>query len=343
MMEDDNYFQPSRIIQRLQTILEHRVEGDYKIWFKGYLKNVTPVRGVRMLGIRHSVHRWHVEWEAEQQTIPFELQLTVALQLFESEYLEDQLASILYLDEVLIQSDRVTPDTLQYFERLFQRHHITNFKISDYFSAKVLQPMIIRYKDQVPQLLQNWFDAPSVWQARAALAALIPFASDAIFEDILLAGCRKLVIRPEEDAKKVVGSALYALGKRSTDIVENFLAEDVHLACIGAAALTKAARGLANGRAKELRARRKILVQQGVVAPAQMQTVVPIAVRNEAGAGSSGKQHDGQGQGQEESAAAPMDTTGGRSHEWINEEDYGAGEGEMGGEWDEIEGNWQQQ
>lgn len=235
-----------------------------------------------MQEIRFAVSKWNSEWQLEQQSVPNELQLSVSLLLLKSNYIDDQLAGIVFLDEILIPNSIVTYSSLLDFERLFASGYITNFKVSDHFSAKVLQPLIIRYGNHVTETLAKWFDAPSVWLARSALGSLVPFANDAIYDELILTGCDKLVRRPEDDAKSVVGSALKALAKRDFQTVENFLADDVHLACINAAGLTKACEPLPTGdlRPRQLRSKRRLLQQQGVAAQAEMDMQQSLAAKD---------------------------------------------------------------
>lgn len=286
-MFDDDYFLPPAIIHRLQQQLDQRSDGDFSHWMSDYLKRTTQVRGVPMMEIRHSVHRWHVAWELEQREIPHQLQLTVASQLFESDYVEDQVASVVYLDEILIPSGIVNPSFLHVFAGHFDRGLITNFKVCDYISTKLFQPLINRNRTETVPILRTWFHAPNTWLARSALGAFINLAADNIYEEVILEGCRTLVTREHPQTKSSVGSALRALGKRDPQLVENFFAVERHLACIHSAGLTKAISCLPRSRARELRARRKALIQRGVHLEVTAQPTSPSIQPSQSDPGSS--------------------------------------------------------
>ena len=224
-----------------------------------------------MQEIRFAVTRWHGSWRVDQQTIPAELELEVALRLFECPHHEDQLASILFIDEQLIPHGTVTNQQLPMFSKLFDDDLITNYKVCDHFAAKVLQPLITRYGLPVVNVITSWFLSPVVLKARCALGALIPFASDAIYDDQILEGCRKLGCRSDELAKNIVATALKALGKRESTIVESFLENDINLASTSAQSLKKACECFPNTQFKMFSEKRKALVQQGIPAIAEEQ------------------------------------------------------------------------
>lgn len=174
--------------------------------------------------------------------------------------MDDRLAAMVFLDEVLIPAHLVTPDLLPRLSSLFPPGLISDFKACDHFAAKVLQPLLIRYGVQVSNQLRYWFRADSVWQARSALSALTPLASDAIYDDLLYDGCSIVLGRPEEEAKSIVGSALRAWGKVRPELVENFLEDHHNLMNTNAACLNKATSFLESGRAQYFREQRRMLL-----------------------------------------------------------------------------------
>lgn len=121
-------------------------------------------------------------------------------------------------------------------------------------------------------------------KARCALGALVPFAADAMYDDLILDGCRKLVLRGEAHAWNVVATALKALGKRDSNIVNQFFEEDANLACMSAQSLKKSCESLTNTRFRQLSERRKLLVQQNVAVIAEEEMKQQLeALRSEAG------------------------------------------------------------
>lgn len=261
MEPDDDYFLPESIIARLQNALEARARSEHREWTVSFYRlEDTPVRGVRMQEIRFVVHNWHRTWEVEAQIIPPETERIIALQLLQQPHLDDKLAAMLFIDEILIPRQRLLPSHLSQFEAIFAAGCINNRKVGDMFAKKVLAPLLDRAPTQVSAILRDrWMVAPQLWQARAALAALTPLASDAVHQETLMAGSEVLLRREETEAKSVAGSALRAVGKWRADIVLEFLNDDENLVLFDAPALNRALHYLENDDATTLRNRRRAL------------------------------------------------------------------------------------
>lgn len=260
MQASSSHFQSHDIVQQLQARLAQRADPNYAEWYRHNVKPTAPVRGVRMQDLRHLVMAWHQDWQRQQANAPASLQLEVTFQLFNADHVDDRLAAMVFLDEVLIPSKVVTPELLPRLATLFPPRLISDFKACDHFAAKVLQPLLIRYGSQVSEQLRDWFSADSVWQARAAVSALTPLASDAIHDDLLFLGCTIVLARPEEEAKSIVGSALRALGKVRPELVESFLTNKTNLINTNAACLNKATQFLEGRRQVYFREQRRLLL-----------------------------------------------------------------------------------
>lgn len=261
MQSDEVYDQSRSMVNQLQNRLRGRADPSYAEWYRHNVKPTAPVRGVRMQDLRHLVMAWHHDWQVQQQPpISSNMQVEVTFLLFHAEHVDDRLAAMVFLDEVLIPNFVVTPDLLPRLSTLFPPALISDFKACDHFAAKVLQPLLIRYGSQVSDHLRTWFTAESVWQARAALSALTPLASDAIHDELLFAGCKIVLERQEEEAKSIVGSALRALGKVRPELVESFLSDSHNLVHTNAACLNKATQFLEGRRQTHFREQRRLLL-----------------------------------------------------------------------------------
>lgn len=261
MQTDDVISPPTHpIVADLQQRLAERADSAYAIWYRHNVKPSAPVRGVRMQDLRHLVMAWNDDWQKSQRTIQDAEKIDVTFLLLQAEYVDDRLAAMVFIDEILIPAQAVTADHLDRFATLFPKELITDFKACDHFAAKVLQPLLIRYGSLVSGQLSNWFRAKSVWQARAALSALTPLASDAIHDELLISGCAIVLSRPEEEAKSIVGSALRALGKVRPELVEQFLNNGTNLMNTNAACLNKATSFLETGKAQHFREQRRMML-----------------------------------------------------------------------------------
>lgn len=259
MQTDNLYSHYGSIVSVLQRRLAQRADPAYAEWYRHNVKPTAPVRGVRMQDLRHLVMAWYEEWHKDHQLVANTDKIEVTFLLLQAKYVDDRLAAMVFIDEILISAGVITPDHLDRFATLFPPGLISDFKACDHFAAKVLQPLLIRFRSAVSEKLSHWFRAQSVWQARAALSALTPFASDAIHDELLLLGCAIVLARPEEEAKSIVGSALRALGRVHPELVENFLHAEQNLLNTNAASLNKATSFLGTGRAQYFRDQKRML------------------------------------------------------------------------------------
>lgn len=260
-MADDRFSTPQNIINQLIHHMSRKIDLEYKQWCLAYLKQVHQIRGVRMQELRHILQLWQAEWDLYRPSETSETKFSVALLLISSVYYEDKLAGMLLISEKLV-SSYLDVQHLSMFDQLFEQGHLESFKICDHFASKVLQPLIVERRSSIANHIATWFDATSFWQARTALSAFSLLARDAVYDDILLIGCEKLVYRPQDEAKNCVASALKAIGKNRGQLVQTFLQNDEHLINLTAQALGKAASCLESSLPEQFKTRRRALINQ---------------------------------------------------------------------------------
>jgi len=73
-------------------LLEDQSDPKTRDWWEGYVKNSTPFLGVKMAGIRSTLHQWHRTQIAGIYDL--DQQLEIALHLFDGKYTEEKLAGI---------------------------------------------------------------------------------------------------------------------------------------------------------------------------------------------------------------------------------------------------------
>lgn len=243
MHHDDHYFQSNRIIARLQRSLQDAANPQLKASIASSQK-VSPdiVRGINILQIRYTVNLWRGQWETDQVSIPPSLQKQVAQQLMKQDFVEDQIASILYVSEYLLSLNIITaPEVFAIFEPLFRSNYVTNRFVTDNFASKVLSVLLQRDQTAVKtRLCQIWLPSPNIWQARAALVAFSHMSDIVIFKNEILYGCSLLIRRPDVPAKSAAGLALHALSKEDKPSVMNFLEPEETLFHFTAQPLSKA-------------------------------------------------------------------------------------------------------
>ena len=125
--------------------LQHRLDAvanpKTRDWWERYLKHVIPFRGVKMAGIRRSLHDW-LESESVIVHLTPEAQVDIPLEMLRQQYAEDKLAGILMLQEILIPTGVVDwRRDLPRFASLFDDGFIYDWNTCDWFCVKALDAL----------------------------------------------------------------------------------------------------------------------------------------------------------------------------------------------------------
>ena len=119
------------------------------------------------------VARILAEWRSEQgiERLAEEDQLAVVRSLILESLAEDKFAGILYMQKHLVR--RLRPDRLlDVAEELFAEGAFFDWSTSDWFSVRVLGPLIRLGGTGVAERIAGWRTADDLWQRRAAI---VPF------------------------------------------------------------------------------------------------------------------------------------------------------------------------
>ena len=151
--------------RRLDAVADHRT----KEWFENYLKHVIHYRGVKTPVVARVVGEWRDEHGLGR--LPDEDQLGLARSLIEESLAEDKFAGILYMQKYLVR--RMAPERLlEVAEGLFAGGAFFDWSTSDWFSVRVLGPLLRRGGSGVAERVAGWRVAGNLWQRRAAI---VPF------------------------------------------------------------------------------------------------------------------------------------------------------------------------
>lgn len=157
------------VIADLQGRLDAVAEPATKAWFENYLKHAIGYRGVKSPVVTRIVGEWRRERELGR--LPVGEQLGLARSLIEETLAEDKFAGILYMQRYLVR--RVEPERLlEVAEGLFAGGAFFDWSTSDWFSVRVLGPLLRRGGSGVAERIAGWRVAGSLWQRRAAI---VPF------------------------------------------------------------------------------------------------------------------------------------------------------------------------
>ena len=210
----------------LLRLLRGVADAGKKAWWEAYVKEGAPFLGVPMAQVRAIVHAWR--GATVSPALDLEQQVDLALSLFEGEYTEEKLASMLYLQEILIPAGavRCTRDTDR-FPRLFTDGLIYDWNVCDWFCVKVLGPLIEREGMACAVGISEWRTAENLWQARASLVAFVNVADDSVYHPLIEEGCRVLMQREERFAKTAVAWVLSEVGKHDPALVRRVVTENI--------------------------------------------------------------------------------------------------------------------
>jgi 3-methyladenine DNA glycosylase AlkD len=215
---------PQLLIAKLQKTFDDRAIAADKIWFENYLKQAIVYRGLKLPTVRALVKDWY-EYNRIQD-LSIDDRIDIAMMLMESDFAEDKLAGILYLQSYLF--DCVDWQImLPRYEKLYDRGAIFDWSTDDWFCVRVLSPTIAKYGEECADRFAGWSEADNLWQARASVVAFIKVANYPIYYDRLDRSMAILIHRPERFAKTAVGWMLREISKHDRDFVSSFL--DRHL------------------------------------------------------------------------------------------------------------------
>lgn len=233
---------------------------------RGLIKDAIPVRGVKMLRIRYELHTWWREYKRVNNAPRIEVQKAFAFRLLASEWFEDKLAAVLFMQEVLITGHNFGVDDLDSFESAFANNHIGVYKVCDHLTDKVLYhiahsaPANSRARMMAIEKFFIWTTASDMWQARAALCALTNFNHETAIRERIFGAAINIMKRPEEEAKSAAGAALRELSKNDPNRVIEILRNHEVIANTSSNALKKATNGFEASLQKELRELRKDVI-----------------------------------------------------------------------------------
>ena len=157
------------VIADLRARLDAVADPATKGWFENYLKHAIGYRGVKTPVVARIVAEWRGERGLDR--LSDEEQLGVARSLIGGDLAEDKFAGILYMQKHLAR--RLEPDRLlEVAEELFAAGAFFDWSTSDWFSVRVLGPLIRRGGRATAERIAGWRTADDLWQRRAAI---VPF------------------------------------------------------------------------------------------------------------------------------------------------------------------------
>jgi len=198
------------VIADLQGRLDAAADPAVKTWFENYLKHAIGYRGVKTPVVTRLVAEWRGEHGLER--LPDGDQLALARSLIEERLAEDKFAGILYMQKYLVR--RLQPGRLlAVAEGLFAEGAFFDWSTSDWFSVRVLGPLLRRGLTGTAERIAGWRTAENLWQRRAAIVPFRAVVRDESYHPLLERTVAALVGERERFIQTGIGWVVSDLSK----------------------------------------------------------------------------------------------------------------------------------
>ena len=198
------------VIADLHGRLDAVADPATKAWFENYLKHVIGYRGVKTPVVTRIVAEWRGAHGLER--LPDDDQLALARSLIEESLAEDKFAGILYMQKYLVR--RLQPDRLlAVAEALFAEGALFDWSTSDWFSVRVLGPLLRRGLTGTAERIAGWRTAENLWQRRAAIVPFRPVVRDESYHPLIETTVAALVGERERFIQTGIGWVLSDMSK----------------------------------------------------------------------------------------------------------------------------------
>jgi 3-methyladenine DNA glycosylase AlkD len=198
--------QMEKLYSDLVGQLEQLIEKDTKLesrlkWFKQQHKSSKlTAYGIRTPEIRKLIRRNMKQFQQLSLLEKFDL----AKMLFKSGNFEQATIGDTIIE---LGAKTLTPSHFDLFDEVADC--LNNWASVDWLCLRVLQPLLLKYREETLNLLRKWNISESEWKRRASVVAFVrKIGSSGSFTDEVLEFCEKLILDEEDIVQKGVGWAL---------------------------------------------------------------------------------------------------------------------------------------
>jgi 3-methyladenine DNA glycosylase AlkD len=210
----------------LKLRLAHESTDQARAFWTRYLRGTGMFHGVPMAKVRTCVRAWWNDHGLADH--PAAVGKRVALALIEQPMMEDKLAGILVLQDLL--GTHLRSSDVPAFARLFANGHLADWNVVDWFVMKVLVTLLDRPQGrrEAARVIAQWRTADTTWQRRAACLAFVKLAprGEAALPGLtehILTICTTVVWSHERFDQTAVGCVLRELSRAEPERVEAFI------------------------------------------------------------------------------------------------------------------------
>lgn len=200
----------SKIHQEISKIAKKENKQNYERYFK----NVIKFYGLKTPDLKEIFKKiW-----PDIKKYDLNNQISLAFELFQSDYSEDKSLAIKILDK----NSKYLPLTIiSDLERIIDKH-VYDWATCDMLSGRVLRYLIVRDKNVVKQII-NWKKAKNNWRNRAAAVSFVNLARHGDYNKEIIEICQTNIKNPERFVQLGTGWVLRELSLADLDLVVSFI------------------------------------------------------------------------------------------------------------------------
>lgn len=209
----------NNVINAFQQAMDEIANEETKQWFENYLKGVIEYRGLKtpqVTKLLADIYKNQTkQWSLEKQ-------IELATSLLKQKKAEDKFAGSLYLQKYLIK--KAEPEyLLNTFEDVFKAKAFWDWSTNDWFSVRVLDPMIMQHGMPIAERIASWHIATDLWQRRSAIVAFRHASKYAEYHELINSIMSVLIKEQERFIQTGVGWVLSDMSKQFPDKAAQFV------------------------------------------------------------------------------------------------------------------------
>ena len=193
-------------------------------WLENYIKHGIKSKGVGIPEIRDIVKEATKDYKLLQLDISEQVDLLN--DLITSEYTEDKLSAIIYIQ--LNWNSTNEHEKIALISDWFDKELITDWNVCDWLCVRLLTPMIDNWTKDTLRELNKWNRNQNQWKARASLVPFAQCKSLDKHKNLIEEFSIELIKRDERFCKTAVGWVLREYSKIDSGFVTKFLDENVN-------------------------------------------------------------------------------------------------------------------
>ncbi len=211
------------VVEQLEKLAENEASTERIAWFKQQHKgSKSKCYGIRTPQVRKLIRKYLTRF----QQLGLQEKFDLAAMFYKSNFFEQATVGNTLLE---LSSENITPDVFDSLDKVVSYFH--NWASVDRLCLHVMQPLLLKYREETLKLLRQWNRSENMWKRRASVVAFAwKIGSGGEFTDEVLEFCENLIWDKEDLVLKGVGWALrdnmHGAKKRVIEYVKS-------LRCIG--------------------------------------------------------------------------------------------------------------